>query len=464
MALTAGDARFRRRARLAGPRPARSLDKHSTGGVGDNVSPDAGADRRRLRRLRADDLRPRPRPYRRHARQAGFDSRLRRQPGQRAVPPGGRARSAAPSSARPADLAPADGRLYAIRDVTATVESIPLITASILSKKLAAGPRRPGARRQDRHRRLHGRARRGARRWPRSLVDVANGAGLTTTALITDMNEPLADRRRQCAWRSRNAIDFLDRRHGATRGWTTVTLALGRRDAGRWRGLAADAARGRATRRGGALAIGRGRGALRPHGRTRSAARPISSSGTDAYLPAAPVVRAVAGAARRLSSRPCDTRGIGLAVVALGGGRTRPRRRDRPSPSASAASCRSARRSRRASRSRFVHAARRRGGRRRGRGMLRAPTRSATRRRTPARPVIAASTDAALMRFSVAVLDVDSATASSGSSCRPASSAATLPRDDQRLDVAHRDRGRSRRGRASTTRHLASRHWRCCTL
>ena len=90
-----------------------------------------------------------------------------------------------------ADLAPADKRLYGIRDVTATVESVPLITASILSKKLAAGLQhlvmdvKTGsgafmAKRED------------AQALAKSLVSVANGAGLKTTALITDMDEPLA--------------------------------------------------------------------------------------------------------------------------------------------------------------------------------------------------------------------------------------------------------------------------------
>ena len=90
-----------------------------------------------------------------------------------------------------ADLAPADKRLYGIRDVTATVESVPLITASILSKKLAAGLQhlvmdvKCGngafmAKRED------------AVALAKSLVSVANGAGLKTTALITDMDEPLA--------------------------------------------------------------------------------------------------------------------------------------------------------------------------------------------------------------------------------------------------------------------------------
>ena len=90
-----------------------------------------------------------------------------------------------------ADLAPADRRLYGIRDVTATVESIPLITASILSKKLAAGLE---------HLVLDVKMGSGAfmstmaeaRGLAESLVAVANGAGLRTTALITDMDEPLA--------------------------------------------------------------------------------------------------------------------------------------------------------------------------------------------------------------------------------------------------------------------------------
>ena len=88
-------------------------------------------------------------------------------------------------------IAPADRRLYAIRDVTATVESVDLITASILSKKLAAGldslildvkcgsgafMKTPDE----------------ARALARALVDAANGAGCKTAAMITDMNEPLA--------------------------------------------------------------------------------------------------------------------------------------------------------------------------------------------------------------------------------------------------------------------------------
>jgi thymidine phosphorylase len=88
-------------------------------------------------------------------------------------------------------IAPADRRLYAIRDVTATVESVDLITASILSKKLAAG--------------LGGlildvkcgsgafmKTHDDAKALAQALVSTANGAGCPTMALITDMNEPLA--------------------------------------------------------------------------------------------------------------------------------------------------------------------------------------------------------------------------------------------------------------------------------
>jgi thymidine phosphorylase len=123
-----------------------------------------------------------------------------------------------------ADLVPADKRLYGIRDVTATVESIPLITASILSKKLAAGSQGlvldvkvgDGAFASDLTM---------ARELAQSLVLVAQGAGLPTRALITDMNQVLGH---SCgnAVEMREAIDFLTGSYRDTR-LLEVTRALG---------------------------------------------------------------------------------------------------------------------------------------------------------------------------------------------------------------------------------------------
>jgi thymidine phosphorylase len=214
------------------------------------------------------------------------------------------------------DIAPADKRLYAIRDVTATVESIDLITASILSKKLAAGlgalvldvkcgsgafMATPGD----------------ARALAESLVEVANGAGCRTSALMTDMNQPLASAAGN-ALEMANAVDFLTGGAIDPRLWE-VNVALGG-ELLMLGGLAATAEAGRA----------RIAQAFRSGKAAEVFARMVAALGgpTDFlecpahHLPAAPVVREVAPAAPGLVQK-IDTRAVGIAVIELGGGRRR---------------------------------------------------------------------------------------------------------------------------------------------
>lgn len=213
-----------------------------------------------------------------------------------------------------ADLAPADKRLYGIRDVTATVESIPLITASILSKKLAAGLQ---------HLVLDVKTGSGAfmatmeeaRGLAESLVAVANGAGLKTTALITDMNEPLA----LCAGNAievRYAAEFLLNRLTSSRVMD-VTLALGAEllvGAGIDSGLASARARLTSSLESGAAAEHFDRMVALLGG-------PVDFlQNHDKHLARAPISRPVF-ADDDGSVVAIRTRDLGLAVIELGGGR-----------------------------------------------------------------------------------------------------------------------------------------------
>jgi thymidine phosphorylase len=288
------------------------VDKHSTGGVGDNVSlmlaPILAACGAYVPMISGRGL----------GHTGGTLDKFDSIPGYQTSPDNALVRKVVRDAGcaiigQTADLAPADKVLYAIRDVTGTVESIPLITASILSKKLAAGL---GALILD--------VKTGSgafmptleksRALAESLVSVANGAGLKTAALITDMNEPLASAAGN-ALEIRNAVDFLTSRQQDPR-LREVTLALA---------AAALELAGRADARAaveGALDSGRA---------TEHFSRMVTGLGgpadfverMDAYLSPGPIVRDIlAPVAGTITA--IDTRGVGMGVVALGGGRRLP--------------------------------------------------------------------------------------------------------------------------------------------
>lgn len=214
------------------------------------------------------------------------------------------------------NLAPADKRFYGIRDVTATVESVPLITASILSKKLAAGlgglvldvKCGNGAFMDDLEK---------ARELATSLVAVANGANLATNAVLTDMNQPLATAAGN-AVEMQNAIDFLTGRHIDSRLWdVTVETCAAMLVSG---SLASDMEDGRAKI---AQAFQSGAAAEKFSRMVAELGGPSDLiDAPEKYLETAPVIRSV-NTEQSGSITAIDTRAVGIAVVALGGGRTR---------------------------------------------------------------------------------------------------------------------------------------------
>ncbi|MGB4583573.1 MAG: thymidine phosphorylase [Rhodoferax sp.] len=293
------------------------LDKHSTGGVGDKVSlmlaPIVAACGGVVPMVSGRGL----------GHTGGTLDKLASIPGYNTAPDVATLHRALRSAGcaiigQTADLAPADRRLYAIRDVTATVESVPLITASILSKKLAAG--------------LQGlvmdvKVGNGAfadspamaTTLAESLVQVANGAGLPTRAWLTDMNQVLGS---SCgnALEVLEALDFLTGRWreprllAVTRTLSAELLVMG--------GLADHATQ----------ALQQVDEALHSGRALEQFARMVSVLGGPAdfcerpghYLPAAPVQLPVL-APRSGFVAGMATRDIGLAVVELGGGRRQAR-------------------------------------------------------------------------------------------------------------------------------------------
>jgi thymidine phosphorylase len=285
------------------------LDKHSTGGVGDKVSlmlaPIVAACGGAVPMISGRGLGHTGGTLDKLDSVPGYDTKPDAQRLQRVVHEVGCA-----IVGQTAEVAPADRRLYAIRDATGTVESLPLIVASILSKKLAAGL---GALVMDvkfgSGAFLPGREQ--ADELARALVETAGGAGLPTVTLLTDMDEVLGTTAGN-AVEVREAIDYLKGEREPRLHEVTIALAASLIEQG---GLAED---GRAAAE---CALDSGAAA------ERFAAMVAALGGPADFverpdLPSAPVARAAhperSGVVERM-----DCRAVGLVVTGLGGNRRR---------------------------------------------------------------------------------------------------------------------------------------------
>jgi len=298
------------------------VDKHSTGGIGDNVSlmlaPALAACGAAVPMISGRGL----------GHTGGTLDKLDAIPGYTTQPENDLLRRVIRDVGcaiigQTADIAPADKRFYGVRDVTATVESIDLITASILSKKLAAGLEALV---------LDVKCGNGAfmatlkqaTGLAQSLVEVANGAGCRTSARITDMNQPLASAAGN-AVETANAVAFLTGDAVDARLWEVVCTLGG--DLLALAGLAGDQTQGRDKIEG---ALRNGAAAERFGQMVAALGGPVDFiQNAGRYLPAAPVTRDVFGDAGFVTA--IDSRAIGLAVIELGGGRRRASDRIDPS-------------------------------------------------------------------------------------------------------------------------------------